>query len=180
MKGSVLIFADKDEAKTGSLVVDTVFLVEGVHEWKRAQPPKTLCAALGLSYDSAERRHFRFGGGPAAQHRGVYTYSARAVDVFGGRGSFIPIDSFGQRVRIELSAMSPGLKDQINSRLRYRLPPILLAESHMIELLDHLWRRTACAVSRVREVGLTDDMTTDARSVCATRAKSTQQKRRCT
>ena len=135
---------------------------------------------LGLVLRLRGRPSFSLGGGPAAQHRGVYTYSARAVDVFGGRGSFIPIDSFGQRVKIELSAMSPGLKDQINSRLRCRLPPILLTESHMIELLDHLWKRTACAVSRVREVGLTDFIPTDVRSVCVTRAKSTQQKRRCT
>jgi hypothetical protein len=179
-KGSVLIFADKDEAKTGSLVVDTVFLVNEVYKWKRDQPPVTLRADLGSSYASADRRHLRFGAGPTAQHRGEYTYSARAVDVFGGRGSFIPIDSFGQRVKVELSALSSGLQGQIQSRLRYRLPPILLAESHLIELLDHLWRRTACAVSRVREVGPADDMTMDVRSVCGTRAKGSQQNRGCT
>jgi hypothetical protein len=180
MKGSVLIFADKDEAKTGALVVDTVFLVDGVYEWKRAEPPKALSAALGLCYASAERRHLRFGAGLTAQHRGVYTYAARAVDVFGGRGSFIPIDRSGYRVKIELSALSSGLQGHVRPRLRYRLPPILLGEPHLAELFDHLWSRTACAVSRLREVYPTDDMTADILSTFATQANGIRHLRRCT
>lgn len=180
MKGSILIFADKDEAKRGSLVVDTVFMVDEVYKWERDEPPATLRAVLGSSYASVNRRHLRFGAGPTAQHRGEYTYSARAVDVFGGRGSFMPIDRFGQRVKIGFSELSTGLQGQIRSRLRSRLPPILLAESHLIELLDHLWRRTACAVSRVREVGLASDMTMDVPSVCGNRAKDIRPIRHCT
>src|SRR5437588_413514 len=59
--GSTIIFVDKETAKRKALLIDTVFCVGAVHEWKRGQPPRSLRLALASQYEQAYERHLRFG-----------------------------------------------------------------------------------------------------------------------
>ena len=169
--GSTIIFADKDAAKRKVLLIDTIFCVGAVHVWKRGCPPRSLRAALATAgqYKQAYIRHLRFGIPKGSNHAGSYTYAAATLDDGGRGGSFIPLDSTGNRVEVKFSELSLGLQRKLSRQLKHRLPPIILDESEVREVLRATWKQTDCAVTQLREIGALNSDKTGA--VCGSRRR---------
>lgn len=149
--GSTIIFVDKDRAKAGALLVDTIFRVATVHQWMAGLPPSSLYVRRT---DPAYVRHLQFGFGRAKAHPGKFTYEAQPALAFGTSGSFLPIDSNRERVTVPLAALSTALHDKIASGLRWRLPPILLEPKECDDILSEVWKRTSEAVVELTSMRL--------------------------
>lgn len=152
--GSTIIFADKDKAKNGTLQIDTIFHVGNVHAWTDMHIPKSLCAKLGASYDDAHARHLKYGTSICPQHKGLYTYSAATVQAHGEIGSFIPIDSSDELVKLSLSELPNTLSDELTSKIKGRMVPIELSNNEISILLKITWNRTVHAVTQLDAVEL--------------------------
>ncbi|HYX24177.1 MAG TPA: hypothetical protein VFC23_08510 [Thermoanaerobaculia bacterium] len=148
------MFADKEQAKQGSLLIDTVFHVEAVHIWDGGHPPCSLPASMLARGHQAFKRHLRFGMPGQSNHTGSYTYSAAKLKRFGGSGSFIPIGESGEKISIPFSLLRRDLQVKLDTHLRYRrLPPILLTREEIGEILELTWERTSHAVTSIQEAG---------------------------
>jgi hypothetical protein len=150
--GSILIFADKDYAKRATLLIDTVFHIGALHIWG-SRPPSSLKKMLTAEdYRRAYDRHLRFGLPGASTHKGSYTYSSLTLEVFHGCGSFIPLGPTGDRISIRFSDLDNKLEDRLRRRLKHRLPPIMLSDQEVTNILNLTWIRTRTAVTRVHEM----------------------------
>jgi hypothetical protein len=147
--GSVIFFADKDKAKGGYLEVDTVFRVDRSHVWGRVHLPKSLPQLYLVRSHAAYMRHLQFGLPGGSSHVGKYTYTASPLVGFGGNGTFLPMTDGRVRVTIPCAALGQALEGKLKQKLAHRLPPILLTNQEMRNVLTNVWNRTAYAVCEI-------------------------------
>lgn len=100
--GSRLFFCEGGAARQGVLKVDTVFVVDAVHEWKEygKKLPESFKNTQDNMDDERWKRHFRHGIRPKDKkgHKGLFTYTANHHPQV---GSFLPLSEHGEPVLLE-------------------------------------------------------------------------------
>ena len=145
-RGSYLFFVSKEEARSGRLVVDTVFHVADVLQWPK--PGKQAPTSLGRRNNPRVwSRHTRFGLGKHRQHTGRFTYTAQPATMWRGDGSFLPLDEAGNRVTVPISSLKKSTAAVVQHGVaRSGAFPTKLNNAEAREILRAIWKRAGCAV----------------------------------
>jgi hypothetical protein len=146
-EGSCIFFCNGDVVKSGTLQMDTVFVVDHVATWPKHGVPDDFAHHYKNPRSVLWRDHFQFGiNGP---HCGKYTFVGRqwrgAIQEF----SFLPLDGDGRRSSFRLSDLSSATRSHIESNIRGKRP-VLLDDEQKDEILNMLLKIVAVQVIELR------------------------------
>jgi hypothetical protein len=150
MKGSYLFFCSGNAANHGELQVDTVFVVDHVAEWPRNVHELPLEFREHYQDNNSDlwNYHFRFSFSKQPEHKGRYTYVAKAWSSDADNYSFLPIGINGHRVSFSLDNLTPELKKIIQDKV-YGKRPVMLEENHKNEILKLILSLASISVIQV-------------------------------
>jgi len=125
-KGSILLFANCQQAEKGILEFDTVFIVDECQKWKNnpLDLPNKYKAILNNRNSELWNRHFKFPFDGV--HKTVsFTYEAALWSNENNLFSFLPLDKNGNRVNFPIDKLSLDISCEINRKIKGKYPVLL-------------------------------------------------------
>jgi hypothetical protein len=137
-KGSILLFTSGQQADNRKLVIDTIFVIDGIHEWNEnpLQLPLKYRYLNSKRSDKLWKRHFSFPF--QGQHSGVtHSYEAelwqKGKDCF----SFLPLDINGEKVSVPIDNFPTTLLKKVLGNVKGKYP-VLLSDKEMETIIKQV------------------------------------------